>query len=79
MIDTTEFDCFSGHAEDDARFFILRDIESAGLLHFEHATGAIVTHSGHNYANGIGTSKAGGGTEEDIDGRAVATDQRTIV
>ena len=73
-----QLDSFLGHAEDDTGGFVLGDGRRACLFHFEHSTRAIVTHSSEDDADRIAAGVARRGTEEDVDGRLVATDQRAI-
>ena len=45
-------------------------------MHFQHSLGAILSHSGQDYSQGVGTTKSSDGIKQDIDSRSLVTDER---
>ena len=79
LVHAIEFDGFLGHPEDDGARFILRNVESASLLHLKHSARAVISHAGKDDADSIGTGVARSGAKQHIDRRAMAANERTIL
>ena len=77
-VHTAHLDGDLGHAEDYAGRFGLCDGLSADIMHFPHATGAIVTHAGHDYTQRITSGNLGHRAKQYIDRGFVTVDHRTI-
>src|SRR5262252_2913328 len=71
-------DGFFGHAKDHAGSFVLSDGVGAGLMHFEHAGSAVITHAGKDDADGFLAGGSGHRMKKSINARAVARHQRTV-
>src|SRR5665213_1567115 len=56
------------HPEYHRACLILGYGRGARVFHFAQSAGAVVAHSGHDDAQGVGAGEAGGGTEQNVDG-----------
>jgi hypothetical protein len=79
FVHAAPFDCLVRHAEDNTRCFVLGDGVGAGLLHLEHAVGAVVAHPGEDNPDRILPRIARRGAEQHVDRRTVAANQRPVL
>ena len=68
-----------GHPEHDAARLVLCDRLRSGPAHLQQAIGAVVAHAGQEDAEGVRGRRPGGRPEQDVDRRAMARDERTIL
>ena len=74
MVHAAQFDGDFGHAEDDATGFVLGHGGGALIFHFPQASGAVVSHAGHDHADGVASGIACDGFEQDVHRGPVAID-----
>src|ERR1700722_5255095 len=66
FVHPTPFDGLMGHAEYHTGRLVLRNGEGPGLLHLEHAVGAVVAHPSQDDPDRILPRIAGSGAEEHV-------------
>ena len=57
---------------------VLREVVGAGVLHFQHALGAVGAHAGQHHAERVLARRAGGRPEQHLDRGPVAVDRLAV-